>query len=142
MWLAPDPNFLEEPEFRLSGHRHGGAARTLGSDRARRFHQRMLAARPHRRAALRTHLRPTLSRSLVVSALAGAFREPADQNAAGATRVAKIRRAAPPKPGARRADDAPVPVSRGRGGIAPNQPAPARAVARHLCLAAVVGGTD
>src|ERR1035441_3136734 len=102
----------------------------------------MPAARPHRRAALRIHLRPTLSRSLVVSALAGAFREPADPNAAGATCVAKIRRAAPPKPGARRADDAPVPVSRGRGGIGPNQPTPARPLSRPLCLAAVVGRAD
>ena len=129
-------------EFQPPGDRHRCAARTLGSVRPRRFHQCLLAARPHRRAASGTHRRPTFSSAFVESAFAGAFVELARQNAAGTACVASVCRAAPPKPGARRADAARVPVPCGCGGVAADQPTSAHTAGGCLCLAAVVGGID
>src|ERR1039458_3701009 len=102
----------------------------------------MLANSSHRWSAAGLQRGTTLLGAPAESALASAFLEPAGQNAAGATRLAKVCPSASSNPGARRAGLARVPLPRGRGRAAADQPTSARAAGRHLCLAAVVGGTD
>src|ERR1017187_2136850 len=102
----------------------------------------MLANSSHRWSAAGLQRSTTLPGAPAESAHACAFLELAGQNAAGATRLAKVCRSASSNPGALRAGLARVPLSRGRGRVAADQPTPARAAGRRLCLAAVVGGTD
>src|ERR1039457_6779583 len=102
----------------------------------------MLANSSHRWSAAGVEGGATLRGAPPESANAGPFLELACQNAAGATRLAKVCRSASSNPGARRAGLARVPLSRGRGRVAADQPTPARAAGRRLCLAAVVGGIN
>src|ERR1017187_8219160 len=102
----------------------------------------MRAHSSHRWSARGLQRGTTLPDAPAESALASAFLEPAGQNAAGATRVAKVCPSASSNPGARRAGLARVSLPRGRSRAAADQPALARAADRRLGLAVVVGGTD
>src|SRR5450759_3530834 len=102
----------------------------------------MLADTSHWWSAAGLQRGTTLPGASVEFAHASAFLEPAGQTAAGATLLAKVCPSASSNPGARRACLARVPLPRGRGRSAADQPTSARAAGRLLCLAAVLGGTD
>src|ERR1035437_9793798 len=101
----------------------------------------MLAHSSHRWSATGLQRGTTLPGAPAESALASAFLEPAGQNAAGATRLAKVCPSASSNPRAPRAGLARLSVPRGRSRAAAHHPVLARAADRLLSLALLAGAT-